>query len=604
MSKLKLTGLQSIGEETVFGQIVKASSQTSNTRTYLQKEVIRFVFIITGLMVSMSLVIIGIWAGYIRHHHPDFMPPSTLIVSIVSVAIAFIPEGLPIAVTASLTVVANTMKRHSILCKSLKTVETLGCVSVLLSDKTGTLTKNQMTVTDCLVDHTTLTASDAEKEVRHPGRRQAALNQLRIIGALCNAAEFDSQSINCPPGERKILGDATDQAILRFSEILGSHVQARSLWKKRFELPFNSKNKYLLQVLSSAGTEAVQITLSDAEASIFDARKDMLLVIKGAPDILLPRCSKFISEDGSLCALDEDTVAKISHIKDRWSEEGKRVILLARKSLPSIDVTVAPEDGNYEPLAMRQAAEGLILAGLVAMSDPPRDEIPEVISILRTAGIRTMMVTGDFKLTAQAIARSCGIITCPDKSVHSVSDLPRRPSEHDGLERSEKPLVSPDPEPLAIVLSGAELPSLSEYQWQLIVRYPAIVFARTTPDQKLLIVQRFRAAGYVTAMTGDGVNDAPALREADIGIAPGSGSDVALEAADMVLLASFSSIVPALAYGRSVFANLRKTIAYLLPAGSYSEFWPVMTSVAFGLPQILSSFMMIIICCCSRIWQE
>lgn len=123
-----------------------------------------------------------------------------------------------------------------------------------------------------------------------------------------------------------------------------------------------------------------------------------------------------------------------------------------------------------------------------------------------------------------------------------------------------------------------------------------MVFTRTTPGQKLLIVKRFRAAGFVTAMTGDGANDSPSLREADIGIAPGSGSDIALEAADMVLLSSFSAIIPAFAYGRSVFSSLKKTVAYLLPAGSYSE---LMTSVAFGLPQVLSSFMMIIICCCT-----
>lgn len=591
---------QSIGEDTVFGQIAKASAETPTTSTYLQKEVIRFVFIIAGLMVVMSLVIIGIWAGYIRHHHPDFMPPSALIVSIVSVAIAFIPEGLPFAVTASLTIVANTMKRHNIICKSLKTVETLGCVSVLLSDKTGTLTKNQMTVTDCMVGHATLTTSIAGKEVRDAGRRQASLHQLRIIGALCNAAEFDASTVQKSLSERKIFGDATDQAILRFSEMLGSHVQARGLWKKHFELPFNSKNKFLLTILSSADEEAIQFTLSKDEARNFEPQKDSLLMIKGAPDILLPRCSQYITEDGNIASLDGDIISKVGLVKDQWSKEGKRVILLARRCLPATDITISREDGNYETLAMKQASEGLVLTGLVAMSDPPRDEIPEVIATLRGAGVRTMMVTGDFKLTAQSIARSCGIITCSDSNVDSVNDLPRHSHAQNSVgKRSEKNLVVSGETSRAIVISGAELPSLSEYQWQSILEYPAVVFARTTPDQKLLIVQRFRAAGFVTAMTGDGVNDAPSLREADIGIAPGSGSDIALEAADMILLTSFSSIIPALAYGRSVFSNLRKTIAYLLPAGSYSEFWPVMTSVAFGLPQILSSFMMIIICCCT-----
>lgn len=576
------------------------SSQPSNERTYLQKEVIRFVFIITALMVSMSLVIIAIWAGYIRHAHPDYMPPSLLIVDIVSVAIAFIPEGLPFAVTASLTIVANTMKRHDILCKSLKTVETLGCVSVLLSDKTGTLTKNQMVVTDCLLGFTTMTAFDAEKRSGNaPNDQQDALQQIRMIAGVCNAAEFDSQTINRPLSERTIIGDATDQAILRFSETLGSVAQARNSWRKRFDLPFNSKNKFLLQVLSPIDTQATRLAVSTTETTTFDTQKDMLLLIKGAPDILIPRCSKYVGEDGDVHDLDESFQANVNAVKDRWSREGKRVILLARKTISSGEISVAPEDGNYEPEALRQAEHGLLLAGLVAMSDPPRDEIPEVIATLRNAGIRTMMVTGDFKLTAQAIARSCSIITCPDEAVHSVANLPRHPGNTVIVKSTEKNISVTEDSSQAIVISGAELPTLTTHQWELILQYPAIVFARTTPDQKLLIVQRFRAAGFVTAMTGDGVNDAPSLREADIGIAPGSGSDIALEAADMVLLSSFSSIIPALAYGRSVFSNLRKTIAYLLPAGSYSEFWPVMTSVAFGLPQILSSFMMIIICCCT-----
>lgn len=147
----------------------------------------------------------------------------------------------------------------------------------------------------------------------------------------------------------------------------------------------------------------------------------------------------------------------------------------------------------------------------------------------------------------------------------------------------------------SIVLSGPELITLNETQWDQLAQYDEIVFARTTPEQKLRIVREFQARGQIVGMTGDGVNDAPSLRAADIGIALGSGSDIAIEAADMVLLDSFSSIVEALRYGRMMFDNLKKTVAYLLPAGSFSEFWPVLTNVVFGMPQILSSFMMIVI---------
>ena len=147
----------------------------------------------------------------------------------------------------------------------------------------------------------------------------------------------------------------------------------------------------------------------------------------------------------------------------------------------------------------------------------------------------------------------------------------------------------------AIVLSGPELITLNESQWDQLCMYNEIVFARTTPEHKLRIVREFQARDQIVGMTGDGVNDAPSLRAADVGIAVGSGSDIAIEAADMVLLESFSSVVEALRYGRMMFDNLKKTVAYLLPAGSFSEFWPVMTNVAFGIPQILSSFLMIII---------
>lgn len=147
----------------------------------------------------------------------------------------------------------------------------------------------------------------------------------------------------------------------------------------------------------------------------------------------------------------------------------------------------------------------------------------------------------------------------------------------------------------AIVLSGPELITLNEAQWEQLAQYQEIVFARTTPEHKLRIVREFQSRNQIVGMTGDGVNDAPSLRAADVGIAIGSGSDIAIEAADMVLLESFSSVIEALRYGRMMFDNLKKTVAYLLPAGSFSEFWPVMTNVMFGIPQILSSFLMIII---------
>ncbi|KKP06680.1 Na,H/K antiporter P-type ATPase [Trichoderma harzianum] len=586
------------GDNTVFGHIAKLTNKPKSGQSPLQKEIFRFVLIIATLMILMVVVIVALWAGFIRHKYPDYISVSTLIVDCVSVAIAFIPEGLPIALTASLTITAGIMKKNNILCKSLKTVETLGTVSVLLSDKTGTLTKNQMAVTDCLIGSSALTATEAIQEVAEEStsRKKAALTQLRVTSAVCNAGEFDPTTIHLPISDRKIIADATDQAILRLSESLGPVNKSRDLWIKRFDLAFNSKNKFSLRVSSPSVPSSLESTLSASEISGFDAQKDYILMIKGAPDILLSRCTKYVGGDGEVHDLDEATRASIEAVKNSWSSQGKRVLALARKSLPGTAIQSNPEDNSFEKEALELARTGLTLIGLVGIVDPPREEVPGVIETLHRAGIRTAMVTGDFQLTAQAIARSCGIISVSDREVHSVDNLPRVPPKIEPRKNHKSNHLPVETK--AIVLTGQDLMTLLPHQWHtLVTEYSEIVFARTTPEHKLQIVREFQSHSYVVAMIGDGVNDAPSLKQADIGISPASGSDIAIEAADMVLLDTFSAIPEAVLYGRVVFDNLKKTIAYLLPAGSWSEFWPVFTNVAFGLPQILSSFLMMIICC-------
>ncbi|RHZ58357.1 hypothetical protein CDV55_104977 [Aspergillus turcosus] len=575
----------STGDATVFGQIAKLSSQPKTGLTTLEKEVLRFVALIVSIMLLMIVIFIIVWASWLRKDHPDWINVPTLIVDCVSVAVAFIPEGLPIALTASLTITANTMRKHKILCKSLKTVETLGAVSVICSDKTGTLTKNRMFVTDCAVSIATFTSDGARDEMVLKGK-SSAIHQLRAVAGLCNAAEFDATTMNLPIHERKVIGDATDQAILRFSEALGPVSELRGMWKKTYDLAFNSKNKFMVRTFSPVGGDLGH-AMSPAESTEF-RRDDTLLTIKGAPDILIDRCTHVVSVDGSVQAMDRSTLNQLKQIKDQWSSEGKRVILLARKIFGAGHIQGSPFSHLFEAEVMNQVKSGLVLVGLVGMVDPPRDEIPDVIRTLRNAGIRIFMVTGDFGLTALEIARQCGIVTA-GVLVDDAKALRRFPSVNDDF--NEKPR-SP-----AISLSGSELMALNEHQWEQLCQYKEIVFWRTTPEQKLRIVREFQARDEIVGMTGDGVNDAPSLKAADIGIAMGSGSDIAIEASDMVLLESFSAIVEAVQYGRVVFDNLKKTIIYLLPAGSWSEFWPVFANIYFGLPQVLSSFLMIIICC-------
>jgi sodium/potassium-transporting ATPase subunit alpha len=447
-----------------------------------------------------------------------------------------------------------------------------------------------MFVTDCAISTSTFNSPTSARDEMVLKGKATGIHQLRAISGLCNVAEFDAAADHLPLHERPIFGDATDQAILRFSEVLGSVSELRLLWKKTYELAFNSKNKFMIRTFALAESKGLGLALSPAESMQFKQGEDTLLTIKGAPDILIERCAYTVTADGSVQSLDVETLRKVKELKDKWSNEGKRVILLARKVVTGKEIMTSPGSHEFESEVMKHAKSGLILVGMVGIVDPPREEIPDVVKTLRRAGIRIFMVTGDFGLTALAIARQCGIVSSTSR-VDDTTALQRYAKTDAGVESG---IVSTDS---AIVVSGAELMALNENQWDQLCRYQEIVFARTTPEQKLRIVREFQARHEVVGMTGDGVNDAPSLKAADIGIALGTGSDIAIEAADMVLLDSFSAIVEAVQYGRVVFDNLKKTIIYLLPAGSFSEFWPVFTNVVFGLPQVLSSFLMIIICC-------
>ncbi|KAL3425042.1 Na,H/K antiporter P-type ATPase [Phlyctema vagabunda] len=588
----------STGDSTVFGKIAKLTNTPKTGLTTLEKEIFKFVIIICSIMLIMIVIAIAVWAGYLRKKYPDWINVPNLIVACVSLAIAFIPEGLPIALTASLTITANLMRKNKILCKSLKTVETLGAVSVICSDKTGTLTKNKMFVTECCIGTETMTPESLRDEMiqRRQETKGNAIEQLQLIAGLCNSGEFDAATDNLPLYERRINGDATDQAVLRLSESLGPVSELQILWKITFELAFNSKNKYMIRTFGLVANDGLNYALPRPESATFGA-DDTLLTIKGAPDVLIGRCTHYTTIDGDSEILDDNTLGKIEKIKNTWSSQGKRVILLARKTISVKEIKSAPTSSHFENEIMQHARGDLTLVGMVGIVDPPRDEIPTVVKTLRGAGIRIFMVTGDFALTAQAIAADCGIITNPPNLVKNISALRRsEPSLISSIDEC-KTAGHPRKSTTSIVLSGPELITLNETQWDQLCGYDEIVFARTTPEQKLRIVRELQGRDEIVGMTGDGVNDAPSLKAADIGIALGSGSDIAIEAADMVLLESFGAVVEAVQYGRVVFDNLKKTIAYLLPAGSFAEFWPVMTNVIFGLPQILSSFLMIIICC-------
>lgn len=582
------------GDNTVFGRIAAMTNRPKTGLTTLEREVRFFVLTIAAIAVALAIICVIIWAAYLRPKHPDFISVSQLLVNIVSILVAFLPEGMPVAVTMSLTVIAKKMSKAKILCKQLSTCETLGAVSVLCSDKTGTLTSNCMTATSVGVLGFESTPSDARDHVNTGAPVGHAFEQLQFVGAVCNAAVFDAATLSLPVAERKVYGDATDSAVLKMAEEIRSVQETNKPWDTEYRLNFNSKNKFMLQLVSlrpegqkdaAIAKKTVASVMSPKEAAEFNAAESKILLAKGGPDVLLKRASWALDASGEIVALTDTVKDSIVAMQSLWSSRGQRVLLLARKIIHAgdLDTTVALED------AVMATNTDLTVVGLVGIVDPPRLEIPSVVATCRGAGIRFFMVTGDFQLTAEAIARQCGIVTSEKifryDSMHSV-ELPVYNTHADNDARPQN----------ALSLSGPDLMMLEESDWEQICRFDEIVFSRTTPEQKLRIVKEFQARDGCVGMTGDGVNDAPSLKQADIGIAMGGGSAVAMEAADMVLLESFSSIVDALLYGRLVFVNLKKTIGYLLPAGSIAELWAVLLSFFFGLPQILSNLQMIFVC--------
>ncbi|KAG0098849.1 hypothetical protein BGZ93_010104 [Podila epicladia] len=613
------------GSDTLMGRINKLTSGRKEKVSIISQEISRFVRIIVCLTVLLALLILIVWAAKIRPSYPDFMPPAILLVTLMGCVVAFIPEGMPVCVSLTLLMIARRMRTNNILPKALTTVETLGCVNVICSDKTGTLTENKMFVTNFAFLNQESTPEEAQAKIQKESKPNGlpqpedspqilALRQLQLATLLCNNATFDQETINLPIPERRVLGDATDSALLRFSSQLSDTSILASCFKRTMEIPFNSRNKWMMAVYEGSAKQPQVIkTLFGNDITNTSAAKsekeNNLVFVKGAPDVLLPYCTSFLAAGSNMPQpLSDEWISELSRIQMAWSRRGQRVLMLCKGRYNAYtaqhDAKGAGSSAGAQEELARQGLQELCILGLVGIMDPPRPEIKDTIASCRRAGARFFMVTGDFGLTAAAIARQIGLfasnrepdtyddIMDPKKNKESVS----AESLEDGLGEYEigRPRFH---EGTSLVLTGSDLTKMSPGEWDLVCAYEEIVFARTSPEQKLKIVTEFQARDGVVAVTGDGVNDAPALKAADVGVAVVSGSDVAMEAADLILLGGFDSIPVAMRLGRVVFQNLQKVIGYLLPAGSWSEIWPVLINTFLGTPLPLSSFLMIIICC-------
>ncbi|KAJ1894873.1 hypothetical protein LPJ66_004928 [Kickxella alabastrina] len=591
---------------TVMGRIARMTASKKPEQTLLQIELTRFVTIVAILSLLVGVTLIIIWAVWLQKSFPTFLLISDALVNSAGVIVAFVPDGLPICLTLTLTLIAKRMQRQNVLVKNLTMVETLGSVNIICSDKTGTLTCNRMSVVNAgFLD--AIFTPDALRQQRVSSKGFTAAQRLYKTAALCNSASFDPATSGLPIDKHSIIGDATDSSILRFAEHTCPVSQLCGEYCKLFKVPFNSKNKWMLSLQQNVV----------ASNSVSLLQPPPLLLVKGAPDVLLPRCSTVQDASGQIHPLNTENIERLRGLQRQWSGLGQRVLLLCRREFSDINPFAGLEDNQAELERVIFIHNcNLCVVGLVSIEDPPRKEIPHVVDMCRRAGIRVFMVTGDFALTATAIARQCHIIT--NDRVDTIEDV------HGGLlkcaqntfvsaannmlqlDEDSSSIVSAvthhEDNVCSLVLSGSEFNSLQNEHWDIICAYGEIVFACTTPEQKLRIVQELRRRGFYIAVTGDGVNDSPALKAAHIGVAMGGGSEVAKEAADMVLLDNnFASIIVAIENGRLVFENL-KVLIYLMPAGSFSEFIPMLFNMVLGVPLPLSVIFMVVICMLTDVW--
>jgi len=474
------------------GKIAALLEEEEETVTPLQKR-------LAGLGKLLGLLTIGICALVFLLGELRGEPPFEMFMTAVSLAVAAIPEGLPAVVTVVLALGVFRMSRHHAIVRKLPAVETLGCTTYICTDKTGTLTENRMVV-------------------RKAWTFGQDLGRLLTIATLCNDAFL---------GEGSSSGDPTEVALLEYAKRQGFPWQELRINHPRLdEIPFDSARKRMTTL------------------HLFDGR--YLLFVKGAPEILLERCSWYEAEGGIFPLGEEERKRVVTELAS-MAEEALRVLAFAFRELP---------DGKLD----EGKEEDLVFVGLVGMMDPPRKEVYGALAEAKGAGIRTIMITGDSALTASAIARELGLLDDGDE-----------------------------------VLTGQELERLSREELRERITRTK-VFARVWPEQKLRIVEALQENGEVVAMTGDGVNDAPALKKADIGIAMGiTGTDVAKEVADMVLADdNFATIVRAVKEGRMIFDNIRKFVVYLLSC-NLGEIGSVFVPILLGLSRPLAPVQILLV---------
>ncbi|KAJ7642253.1 aminophospholipid-transporting P-type ATPase [Roridomyces roridus] len=547
------------GDHTFIGQIASLTGGESGNESPLAVEIGQFVIKISCIAILFAIVffVVGITTAYKGR-------AAQTVTFAVSILVAWVPEGLPSVVTLLLSIAAKRMANQNVLVKDLQGVETLGSLTLLATDKTGTLTRNQMTVTNLwsgLRMFSAFQSNNDDNTTESFSLQASGMSELVDISALNSRVKFDR--LDVPFGERQILGDATETGLTRFAgRYLTDYDEHQKGFPKVFEVPFNSTNKWALVILNKPHAEG-QLTA----------------YIKGAPERVLAKCTSYL-KDGALAPITDEFRTAYDDAYNYMASRGHRVIACAQSLLPSstyaADHAFSRNDGNYP-------STEYCFVGLVSLEDPPKHGVREAIGTLRMAGIKVMMVTGDHPKTAEAIARKINLM---------IGDTRETLAARTGRSVDE---IYED-EFNAVVIHGDEIDDLQGWQWDQIFSKEEIVFARTSPKHKLEIVKRAQALGHIVGVTGDGVNDSPALKKADLGIAMNiSGSDVSKEAANMILLDdNFASTVKGVAEGRQIFVNLKRSIQYTI-THSTPEVVPQLLYVVVPIPLPLSAILILVI---------
>ena len=601
------------GDNTVIGQIAGLAAGEVMQETPLVIEINKFVTNMCMISFSFGAVffILGFFIGY---------PLITNVQFAIGIIVANMPEGLIATLTVCMTLAAQRLAEASVLVKNLGSVETLGCTTVICSDKTGTLTQNRMTVSHIWYDGQIMEAHNYQKmgpnfKYQYDPSSEG-FQTLHECAILCSEAIFNNSTpLELYAGldnigniaekehqrqmidvkyqqeldkklwlDRPCIGDASETALIKFFQPVQSINLTRANYPivklddgSEAKMPFNSTNKFALNIVKYK-----------------NGGSNHCLLLKGAPERVWNRCSHILHK-GNIEVMDDKRRSELEKVNLTFGKLGERVLGFAKYHLPSHEF---PEDYQYNCKSVDQfnfPMDRFVFCGFVALIDPPREIVPFSVLKCKAAGIKVTMVTGDQPVTAAAIARKVNIF---DSDVVTVNEV----AEERGIPLQEAMQYSD-----AIVIHGDlineamkedELLPESERGKRLAswLSKPQVVFARTSPAQKLIIVEGYQKLGHVVAVTGDGVNDSPAIKKADIGVAMGiTGSDVAKDAADMVLLTDdFSAIVIAVEEGRKIMDNLKKCLVYALTS-NIPELVPFLGMVFFGFPLPLSNILMLCI---------